>query len=1235
MRLCVKNFQGTCLAIVVCVLFGINPQAGWPESVTVDERLRDVIDAINSLQELPVSGEEIDAWFQDETHPLRVRVESIEEEIHSLEQQIKQLNVVRDEVRSLLDTLDRAREVIHLFVEKEPIAVPPAEATPIVHPGWTVIESSCLECHGPQSPAGKLDLTTREALMAGGERGDALVPGDPENSLLYQMVAHETEPAMPFFADPLPDEQVAQIADWIRDGAPYPATTAVADEPTKETIVAYDDSHDGVIFERDIYPVLEQSCLGCHGPGQQMGMLRLDAKTIAFKGGLHGPAIVPGDPEASVLYQRLIAEDEGLRMPLGGEPLSPETIDAFHQWIVDGAVWPENVGVALTEVEKHWAYIAPELPERPTVSDEHWVRNPIDRFVLDQLDELGLEPAPEADRETLLRRVSLDLTGLPPTLEEREQFLEDDSPRAYENLVNRLLASPHYGERWAVPWLDQARYADSHGYEKDGFRVMWPYRQWVIESYNRDQPFDQFTIEQIAGDMLPGANLDQRIATGFHRNTMINLEGGVVQEEYRIAAVMDRVNTTSTVWLGTTMACAQCHNHKYDPFTQQEYYEFMAFLNNSAGEIRQIQSFSAVEDSPKVRVPTLEQQLVIQELDRELEALEQAYWSRTPELTEARQAWEDQVLADAVDWVPLTPAAVESVRGATLTVLNDASVHASGVTPATDTYVIRVELPSVMATAIRVEALTDERLPSNGPGRTGHANFVLSELDVFLDDHEYGLPLCNASTNFDAEDYEIAKAIDGDPSTGWAIHPRKGEPFSGVFEFDTQLSSEEPVTLTIRMKQWHGTQHVLGRFRISLTNDSLPVRATTIPQAIYDLVQIPEDMRETEQAAEIEAYFRRMTPLLAEVREQMDAVQEQWPDDIATTMVMRERDEPRETRIFAAGSYLNPVEQVYPGVPSVLHALPADQPADRLALARWLVDKENPLTARVTVNRIWEQIFGHGIVKTTEDFGTRSPAPVNPELLDWLAVQFMKHGWSQKSLLYLIVTSSAYRQSSEVTAEKLEADPENRYLTRGARFRLPAEFIRDQALVVSGKLNRKLGGPSVFPFQPQGIWQMPYSSAKWVMDDDGNQYRRGLYTHWQRTAPYPAFVTFDAPSREVSCSRRIRTNTPLQALVVLNDPAFFSLAQGLAVRMQTEAEPTPHARIRHGFLATLSREPTTREALRLKELYTEQYEYYKRNPEEAKEVLTDSGDGYDRIERAALTIVANVLLNLDETISKG
>jgi hypothetical protein len=793
-----------------------------------------------------------------------------------------------------------------------------------------------------------------------------------------------------------------------------------------------------VDFDRDIRPILSDKCFKCHGPDAQhrKAGLRLDTPEGMFgEAESGGKAVVPGNLEESELYWRITSDDDLDRMPppKSGKTLKAAEIAQLKAWIEQGAPY-----------QRHWAYRPLARPEPPLVRDAAWVRNPIDRFVLARLEKEGLTPSPEADRAVLLRRVFLDLIGLPPSPAEVDAFLVDSKPDAYERVVDRVLASPHYGERWGRLWLDLARYADTHGFEKDPIRSMWPYRDWVIAALNRDLPFDQFTIEQIAGDMLPNASLSQKIASGFHRNTMINTEGGVDPEEARVATIVDRVGTTATVWLGTTLACAQCHDHKYDPFSQKEFYQFFAFFNNA--------------DEPEMEVGP-------------------------PEAIARRDA-------------------------------------------------IRAQ----------IEVLSKER--------------------------------------------------------------------------DTYLA-----TLPEKQKVWEA----------ALTSEA---RQALKPE-IRAILDVPADQRDDDQKKALAQAFRAQDVGLSERETTLQALRAREPK-LPTTLVMQERAQPRETHIMIRGNFLTLGAKVDPGVPSILPPLPADQPANRLTLARWLVSPENPLTPRVIVNRIWEQNFGRGLVGTVEDFGSQGEQPAHPELLDWLASEFIRQGWSLKALQRLIVTSSTYRQSSFASPKLRERDPDNRLLARGPRFRVEAETIRDIALAASGLLCRKVGGPSVFPPQPDGIWTMHYSNDRWIDSQGPDRYRRGLYTFWRRTAPYPTFMAFDAPSRETCTVRRPRTNTPLQALTTLNDPAFVEAAQALARRILAEGGPDPEHQAAYALRLCVVRAPRPDEIERIVALFTTERAQFQSDAQAAAALAGAEGESApsDLAARAAWTVVANVLLNLDETITK-
>jgi mono/diheme cytochrome c family protein len=1014
-----------------------------------------------------------------------------------------------------------------------------------------------------------------------------------------------------------------------------------------------------VDYARDIAPLFEQACNSCHGAKKAAAQLRLDVKALALKGGMSGAVIVPGSSKDSRLLHRLLGLGGEKQMPLGGEALKPEQIELVRRWIDEGAAWPEDnqsqISNLKSQIPQHWAYVKPTPPTPPDVKDRAWVRNAIDRFVLARLEQEGLRPSPEAAKETLLRRVSLDLIGLPPSVKELDDFLADNSPDAYEKAVDRLLASPHYGERWARPWLDLARYADSHGHEKDRPRVMWKYRDWVINALNRDLPFDQFTVEQIAGDMLPNAGVEQLIATGFHRNTMLNQEGGVDDEEARWETIIDRVNTTGTVWLGSTIACAQCHNHKYDPFTQREYYKLFAFFDNHEYKILELGQGEGWVVEPELELPTPEQEARRKKLQDEINALEARLKADTPELRAARAAWEREVQDEPSRWQALEAAALKSTGGTTLTKLPDKSILASGAEPERDVYVFTAPLaPGTKITALRLEAMADASLPKGGPGRNPYGNFVLTGVEAEAapaGNPAAARPLTFARALFDdAASRPDAKRFfasdDGPRADGWAIDATRDEKRlnrQAVFTLAAPLSVERPTLLTVRVKQLSDVMcQSIGRFRLSITSADGAERAVALPAKLRPLLGAPPGRRSEKQQAALDEQFRAITPLLKKERDRLRELKDSLRDlGIVTAQVMRERQafERPSTLLRERGSYLAPAERVFAGVPAALHAWPEDQPFNRLGLARWLVSRENPLTSRVAVNRFWEQFFGRGIVETSEDFGSQGARPSHPELLDWLAVEFMERGWSTKHVHRLIVTSATYRQSSAASPALVERDPYNRLLARGPRFRMEAEMIRDTALAAGGLLNKKVGGPSVYPPQPDGIWQNPYDGAniKWTTSVGADRHRRSLYTFLRRTAPYPMLTTFDATSREFCTVRRVRTNTPLQALTTLNDEAAMEIARGLARRVMAEGGGDTESRLAYGFRLCVARRPNAAELERLAALYRKQFGFYQSNRPAAEKVtkgVREETNPAGLPEMAAWTIVANVLLNLDETMTK-
>jgi hypothetical protein len=1010
-------------------------------------------------------------------------------------------------------------------------------------------------------------------------------------------------------------------------------------------------------FARDIQPILAKHCYRCHGPQRQRGGLGLHVRARALAGGDGGTVIEPGRSAESRLVQMIAGVGDETRMPPEeiAPPLPAEKVALIRAWIDQGAHWPEDPkGSTGGVTSDHWAFQPPRQTPLPDVSDRAWPRNPIDRFVLARLEREGLRPAPEADRATLIRRLSLDLIGLPPTIAELNAFVADRSPSAYENLVERLLASPHYGERWGRRWLDQARYADTNGYEKDRERSIWPYRDWVIRALNDDMPFDRFTIEQIAGDMLPHATLSQRTATGFHRNTMINEEGGIDVEEFRFASLVDRVATTGTVWLGLTIQCAQCHSHKYDPITQREYYEFLAFLNNA--------------DEPEIDVPdpeirarraAIEAEIARREANLEsqfppapaapLLASGSSGSSAPPSLEERRRshleaaqaAWEKNVGAHR--WLKLRPTRLHSRKHATMTVQDDTSVLVSGDKPNNDTYEVELSTDLRGITALRLEVLPDPSLPDGGPGRAplfSVGDFLLTEIAVAEAPAEdtgepRTVPVAQATADYAADKSPVALAIDGASDTGWSVKGGTGRAHAAVFELGREVGDGRPVKLVVTLRQDGIHQMTIGRFRLSATTDPRPVRTSGLPADVEALLLRPAGERTSEEQARVRAHFLSVAPELAGPNKSIAALRASLPRH-PTTMVMEERkpEHQRTTHIHKRGEFLKPGEAVSPAVPSVLHQLPENAPRNRLTLARWLVADDNPLVGRVVMNQAWQAYFGRGLVPTADNFGMRGERPSHPELLDWLATEFRRQGWSQKAMHRMIVTSATYRQASRVSPQAFERDPKNELLARGPRFRVEAEVVRDVALAVSGLLNPAIGGPSVFPPQPDGVTALAYGSVEWKTSTGPDRYRRGLYTFTKRTAPYASFTIMDAPTSETACVRRERSNTPLQALTLLNDAVFVEASRALAARVLEEAPGDVEGRIRHLYRLCLSRTPDRDEIRSIAGFLERQEARFQANGPAAAQVAGVAATTPHLPERAAWTAVARAVLNLDETITK-
>jgi mono/diheme cytochrome c family protein len=1096
-----------------------------------------------------------------------------------------------------------------------------------------MFQQACAKCHLGDAAMGKLQLGSEAALVRGGSSGPAIVAGKSADSLLVKRILGLTDaPRMPMGADPLTPEQVKLIREWIDQGDINSAAAAA-------TADASPTAADSPLFASNIRPILAARCYSCHGPSLQQNGLRLDSLAAVLKGSDSGKVVIPNKPDSSRLLRRLLAQERPM-MPYGGPALTSAEIASIRQWIEAGAPGPDsNAPLAATKVQKHWAYVQPVRPDVPQVKNAAWPRNPIDNFIVAKLEAEGLKPSLEAAKRTLVRRVYLDLIGLPPSPAEVDAFAADQSPDAYEKVVDRLLASPRYGERWARPWLDLSRYADSNGYEKDGLRTAWEYRDWVIRALNRDMPFNQFTIEQIAGDMLPNPTNDQLVATGFHRNSMVNQEGGIDVEEYYWYSLVDRVNTTASVWLGSTLGCAQCHNHKFDPFTQKDYYRMLAFFSN--GEHKRAGTGDYWMAETELPLPTPEQDKKSQEIRGQITQLQSVLDTQTPQLNDAQQAWEKEIGFSDKRWTILKTLSAESLGGAILTQRPDGSVLASGKNPQADTYKIASKTDVAKLTGVRLEVLPDATLPQGGPGRDPDGNFFLSDLEMQIG----GKPVIwKASTADESQDGYSAKGIvtkKADQLSGWAIDSGDANQWRRQVVFVPEETVDIPPgsTLTFTLRhEMRKTSRNIGRFRLSISALPGPEFIVQLPASLRAVLAKPAEQRSSEEREKLSAAYRQVAPSLDSTRAAIAGLKKEIDKlGIATAMVMKERPNTARPAAYLRerGTFTSPGELVYADVPSALNPLPSDGMLNRLALAQWLVSDDNPLTARVTVNRFWEAFFGRGIVETSEDFGTQGESPSHPQLLDWLATEFMRNGWSMKKIQKLIVMSAAYRQDSHVSADLQARDPYNRLYARGPRFRVEAEMVHDMVLAESGLLSAKMFGPSVFPYQPDGVWDIPYSNDKWVPSEGEDRYRRSVYTFARRSAPYPSLMTYDSPSREFCTVRRVRTNTPLQALTSLNDPYFFLAARALAKRLDTAGGATVAERIDFGYRLVVARPPTPSELINVTEFYNRQLKAYASDPNAAYRTLDAKPDTLQNAPQlAALAMVANVLLNMDEAVTK-
>jgi len=1033
----------------------------------------------------------------------------------------------------------------------------------------------------------------------------------------------------------------SDLADGFRTPLFLAAVACCAD-------LAMAQNASSVDFGRDVYGILQTACFECHGPEKQEGELRLDTRDALLESG----SVVAKNPDDSELLRRITlpaGHDE--IMPAIGDPLSAKQVDVIRRWIQQGAVWPNDFQAA-----QHWSYVAPVRPQPSELTADKtvrpkWLRSPIDYFVAQKLQQEGLSPSPDATPEELIRRVYFSLIGLPPTPAEVQAFAKSPTDDAYRAVVDSLLQRPQFGERWARPWLDLASYADSHGFQRDNLREVWAYRDWVIQALNDDMPFDQFTLEQIAGDLLPNATESQKIATGFHRCTPTNVEAGSIPEETRIEQVIDRVNTTAAVWLGSTFECCQCHDHKYDPFTAKDYYQLLAFFNNTEAEADRTdpKKASSIQfKGPKMPLSNPQKDAQRQALRQQQQTIQKQLASRKTILAKDLPAWTSSFLK--TDGGPPQTHVLEVIefhstgKNDSHRVLDDGSVLLAGKSPpATDEYTVTAKLNRQNVTAIQLEAFTHDQLPGRGPGRgdAKRTNFVLNrfsaERRVAGTEATDAVPLTFASAiaDFSQKNWDVGGALNEAPGTGWAISPQTGKSHWAKFLLAEPLNCGEPQLVTFRLMQDFGSARSIGCFRLSAITGN--VAATAVPGDITTLLKQPAAKWTKADREKLVTFRSTEDPEFAKLKKKRDALKAQEAklvDD--TTLVMIELPKPRMSYVFDRGDYKNHGDPVQAGTPGVLH--PMAQPRqDRIGLAQWLTDPANPLVGRVTVNRLWGELFGRGIVATPEDFGIKGERPSHPKLLDWLAVEFVENGWSTKQLLRTIVLSSTYRQSSRITPELAQRDDQNRLLARGPRYRMDAEMIRDNLLAASGLLSLKQFGPPIRPYQPNGIWaKVGGESYKYEVSAGAEQHRRGIYVVLKRGAPYPSFVNFDASAR-LSCTvQRSRTNTPLQALTLLNDPVYVQAAEALATRVVKDEDNRSAAdKVSLAFQLCTARPPSEHERNVLLDLFETQLSINRareHSPESVKPAILSAK--IDSAEFAAWCSVASSVINLHETLTQ-
>jgi hypothetical protein len=997
-------------------------------------------------------------------------------------------------------------------------------------------------------------------------------------------------------------------------------------------------------FVKDIQPLFKKHCIKCHSAKKQEAGFRLDSKDLALAGGDSGVSIEAGNSAESLMVRFIGGIDENITMPPEGDLLSKKQVGIVRAWIDQGATWPETANIKVGK-SAHWAYQSISSNSPPATSSK-WARNGVDAFVLQKLAAKKISPSPEASRRVLIRRLHFDLLGIPPTPDEVVQFVNDNSPKAYENLVDRLLASKHFGERWGRHWLDLARYADSDGYEKDRARPnAWRWRDWVINAINDDQPFNQFTIEQLAGDLLPKATGMQRLATAFHRQTLTNTEGGTDQEQFRVEACFDRIETTGTVWLGLTVGCARCHTHKYDQITQREYYQLFAFVNNgdeTTAQVpkseRELADYQAKSASYQTKLKRLEGELTKSktQLNPKVEA-----WTR--ELEQTVQA----ARKSPAKWHVVKFDDIKISSKSKIALQDDGSYLLAG-SPDTDKYTLETDIGFDNVTAVKIETIPDKSLPAQGNGRAENGNFVLSHVRSYFANGRKPtnadvVTFNRATADFAQGKFDPQLVLDASPKNGWAISPQMTKPHAITLFLSTPWKNDGKGRWQLVLDQQYGGKHTIGRFRVSVRTGGDP--KDLLPKAVLAAVDTPSAKRTAKQTATLVDYVAQQDPATKKLIDGLAAFKKTAPKEplMQVRVVTQRTSGPRTTYILRRGEFLDPVKDSAINATGLTVLPPMknrdEKKSDRLDLANWLVSPENPLSPRVAVNHIWSHLFGEGIVRTVNDFGVRGEKPSHPELLDWLAHEFRGPlGWSRKRIIKQIVLSSTYRQSSVHRTELNEIDPRNYLLARQNRLRSQAETIRDMCLSVGGQLSKKLGGPSVFPPLPPGVAELSYANNfKWNTSKGEDRYRRGMYTFFKRTSPHPNLVTFDCPDANTTCVKRQSSNTPLQALILLNNSVYSDASRGLANRLLEFKADSDQARLNQGFETTVARSMSSSESAQFTFLLKAAREWYSTHPDDAKKFVGDLVPKESKIpvaERAAWVATCRMLLNMDEFITR-